>query len=149
MKAYWIFAISLTVAYIIYYAVNIVRDLYGKKENNPSNEETFEIDSADEQEEMSVSVSESDTGFSIGDETFETNILPEDKDDGKKSEADREKQAQAEFERKKAQVEAEMEEAYPCMSDAYNQEELRMALVNKGISGNRPALKWTSSIDHL
>ena len=41
MKAYWIFAISLTVAYIIYYAVNIVRDLYGKKEDNPSDEETL------------------------------------------------------------------------------------------------------------
>lgn len=31
MKAYFIFAIALTVAYIIYYAVMIARDLYGKK----------------------------------------------------------------------------------------------------------------------
>lgn len=31
MKSYWIFAIILTVAYVIYYAVNIARDLYGKK----------------------------------------------------------------------------------------------------------------------
>ena len=128
---------------------NIVRDLYGKKEDNPSDEETFEIDFADEQEEMSVSVAESDTGFSIGDETFETNIIPEDRGEDKASEADREKQVQAEFERKKAQVESLMEETRPCFSDAYDQENLRMTLINKGISGNRPALKWTSSIDHL
>lgn len=30
MKAYFIFAIALTVAYIIYYAAMIARDLYGK-----------------------------------------------------------------------------------------------------------------------
>ena len=98
---------------------------------------------------MSVSVAESDTGFSIGDETFETNIIPEDRGEDKASEADREKQVQAEFERKKAQVESLMEETRPCFSDAYDQENLRMTLINKGISGNRPALKWTSSIDHL
>lgn len=31
MKSYWIFATILTVAYVIYYAVNIARDLYRKK----------------------------------------------------------------------------------------------------------------------
>lgn len=149
MRIYWIFAICLTVAYIIYYAVNIVRDLYGKKDGNPSGEETFEVDYADEQE-TSVSVAESETGFSIGDETFETNIASEEHDDdNKEDEVDREKRAQAEFDRKKAQFESEMEEARPCLSDAYDQHTLRMALVNKGISGNRPALKWTSSIDRL
>lgn len=149
MKAYWIFAIILTVVYAIYYAVNIVRDLYGKPGEKKSDEETFEVDSADEQEDMSVHVAESDTGFSIGDETFETNIIPDESAEGKESEADRERQAQAEFERKKAQMESVMEETRPCLSDAYDQENLRLALVNKGISGNRPALKWTSSIDRL
>lgn len=150
MRAFWIFAICLTVAYIIYYAVTIVRDLYGKPGEKRSDEETFEVvPSDDDPEEMSVSVAESDTGFSIGDETFKTNIIPEDSGDGKESEADREQQAQAEFERKKAQFESVMEETRPCLSDAYDQENLRLALVNKGISGNRPVLKWTSAIDRL
>ena len=35
MKAYFIFAIALTVAYIIYYAVMIARDLYGLKSATP------------------------------------------------------------------------------------------------------------------
>lgn len=149
MKAYWIFAISLTVVYAIYYAFNIVRDLYGKKDGNASDEETFEVDSADEQEEASISVAESDTGFSIGDETFETNIGSEAHDDDIESDADREKRAQEEFERKKAAFESGMEDAHPCLSDAYDQESLRKALVNKGISDNRPELKWTPSIDRL
>lgn len=83
MRAFWIFAICLTVAYIIYYAVTIVRDLYGKPGEKRSDEETFEVvPSDDDPEEMSVSVAESDTGFSIGDETFETNIIPEESGDG-------------------------------------------------------------------
>lgn len=31
MKSYFIFTIVLTVAYLVYYAVIIVQDLYGKK----------------------------------------------------------------------------------------------------------------------
>ena len=33
MKSYFIFTIVLTVAYLVYYAVIIVQDLYGKKGN--------------------------------------------------------------------------------------------------------------------
>ncbi len=33
MSSYFIFALVLTVLYIVYYAVNITRDLYGKKGN--------------------------------------------------------------------------------------------------------------------
>ena len=39
MSPFLIFAISLTIAYAIYYAVMITRDLYGKKEEAKSNEE--------------------------------------------------------------------------------------------------------------
>lgn len=134
MRAYWIFAVCLTVVYIIYYAVNIVRDLYGKKDEKPSGEEFFEVDSVDEQEESGVRVCESERGFSIGSETFETNIVCEERSDDRETDAEREKRAQAEFERKKSQMESEMETARPCLSDAYDQEALRMALVNKGIS---------------
>ena len=33
MSSYFIFAIALTVAYIIYFAVMIMQDLYGKKKD--------------------------------------------------------------------------------------------------------------------
>lgn len=150
MRAYWIFVICLTVAYIIYYAVNIVRDLYGKKDENKSNEETFEVSTSDEDaEDASISVTESDTGFSIGDESYETTVAADDEDDNQQSEADKKKDADAAFERRKALAESEMEDIRPCLSDEYTQEELRMTLINKGISGNRPALVWKSSIDKL
>lgn len=92
MRAFWVFAICLTVAYIIYYAVTIVRDLYGKPGEKKSNEETFEVASLDDDpEETGVSVAESETGFSIGDENYETSIAPDESTDDKESEADREK----------------------------------------------------------
>lgn len=47
-----IFAISLTIAYVIYYAVMITRDLYGKKEENKSNEEVFDVSSITEEEAL-------------------------------------------------------------------------------------------------
>lgn len=63
MSPFLIFAISLTIAYAIYYAVMITRDLYGKKEEAKSNEEVFDISNITE-EEAAVAVNESDGGFS-------------------------------------------------------------------------------------
>lgn len=55
MKAYFIFAIALTVAYIIYYAAMIARDLYGKNgEKIKSGEEEFDVSDFDEEESVSV-----------------------------------------------------------------------------------------------
>ena len=72
MKSYWIFAIILTVAYVIYYAVNIARDLYGKKSQGRTSEEIFELDPDDGQD--SVNVTESETGFNVGTERYETDF---------------------------------------------------------------------------
>ena len=74
MKAYFIFAIALTVAYIIYYAAMIARDLYGKNgEKIKSGEEEFDVSDFDEEE--SVSVVENDKGFNIGDNEYETHYI--------------------------------------------------------------------------
>ena len=43
MKSYFIFTIVLTVAYLVYYAVIIVQDLYGKKGNGKPEEEVFHL----------------------------------------------------------------------------------------------------------
>ena len=69
MESYLIFAIVLTVAYIIYYAVIIAQELYGKKREEKTEEEVFDLDPS---EEESVAVTESDTGFSVGGEQYET-----------------------------------------------------------------------------
>ena len=72
MSPFVIFAISLTIAYVIYYAVMITRDLYGKKEENKSNEEVFDVSSITEEEDA-VAVNESDGGFSIANKQYDTN----------------------------------------------------------------------------
>ena len=76
MSPFVIFAISLTIAYVIYYAVMITRDLYGKKEENKSNEEVFDVSSITE-EESAVAVNESDGGFSIANKQYDTSYQNE------------------------------------------------------------------------
>ena len=71
MSPFVIFAISLTIAYVIYYAVMITRDLYGKKEETKSNEEVFDVSNITE-EEAAVAVNESDGGFSIANKQYDT-----------------------------------------------------------------------------
>lgn len=71
MSPFVIFAISLTIAYVIYYAVMITRDLYGKKEENKSNEEVFDVSNITE-EEAAVAVNESDGGFCIANKQYDT-----------------------------------------------------------------------------
>lgn len=71
MSPFVIFAISLTIEYVIYYAVMITRDLYGKKEENKSNEEVFDVSSITE-EDAAVAVNESDGGFSIANKLYDT-----------------------------------------------------------------------------
>ena len=48
MNSYFIFAIVLTVAYIIYYAVIIAHDLYGKKGTDKPDEEVFDLGAPEE-----------------------------------------------------------------------------------------------------
>ena len=75
MDSYFTFAIVLTVLYVVYYAVVIVQDVYGKKGTDKPGEEIFELDPEDIKEE-SVKVSENETGFSIGNEKYDTEAQP-------------------------------------------------------------------------
>lgn len=59
-----IFALVLTVAYAIYYAVVIAKDLQGKKGHTNSTEEVFDLEGMEEEE--SVEVSEAGDGFQVG-----------------------------------------------------------------------------------
>ena len=50
MSPFVIFVIVLTIIYIIYYAVMITRDLYGKKEDHKTQEEVFDVSDMVEEE---------------------------------------------------------------------------------------------------
>ena len=59
-----IFALVLTIAYVLYYAVVIAKDLQGKKGIVNSTEEVFDLN--DMKEEESVEVSETADSFQVG-----------------------------------------------------------------------------------
>lgn len=59
-----IFALVLTIAYVLYYAVVVAKDLQGKKGIANSTEEVFDLD--DMEEEESVEVSETADSFQVG-----------------------------------------------------------------------------------
>ena len=72
MSPFMIFAVVLTFAYIVYFAVTIMRDLYGKKDEGQKHEsETIEVAGMTD-EESPVSVSEDESGFHIGDDDDDT-----------------------------------------------------------------------------
>lgn len=64
MSPFMIFALVLTIAYVIYYAVVIAKDLQGKKGRANSTEEVFDLDGMEDEE--SVEVSEAGDGFQVG-----------------------------------------------------------------------------------
>ena len=65
MSPFAIFAIVLTIAYIIYYGVTISRDLYGKKGQENETEEVFDVSKMSEIEEPTP-VTEDGDSFVIG-----------------------------------------------------------------------------------
>ena len=73
MSSYLIFVLVLTAIYIIYYAVIITKDLYGKKDEAKTNEEVFDVSGMADTEE-SVAVEENDGGFSIGGNSYDTQV---------------------------------------------------------------------------
>lgn len=148
MDAYFIFAIVLTVAYVLYYAIVIAHDLYGKKGTDKPEEEVFDVGASEEED--SVTVTESETGFNIGGESYETEstaITPEASPE--EGETEKPDTAQEKLERLKAEAEEQMEETEPYLSDARTSEEMYKAMIAKGRSGDRPEIKWKPIQDRL
>ena len=148
MESYFIFAIVLTVLYVIYYAVNIARDLYGKKDNGKTDEEVFDLGLVDATEE-SISISENETGFSIGSEKYDTEVEAVVTPVVQDSDAKQEETAHIRFERLKAKAEERMEDSVPYLSDPFTSEEMYKAMVSRGCPENRPELKWKPVKDKL
>lgn len=76
MTPYAIFAIVLTIAYIIYYGYNISKDIYGKIGENTDSEGTFDIGAISD-EVIATPVREMNGGFALGDSEV-TGIVKED-----------------------------------------------------------------------
>lgn len=73
MSVFGVFATVLTIIYVIYYAWMIGRDLYGKKDQQTSKQETFEF-TTEETEEMITEVIEKGDGFSFSSDPEEEEI---------------------------------------------------------------------------
>ena len=124
--------LALTVAYIIYYAVMVARDLYDKNgEKIKSGEEELEVSNFDEEE--SVSVVENDKGFNIGDNEYETHYIGETRNvSGETNHAD-EKTKQDVIEALNNKVKANTEETRVTFSNPYNSAELYKLMMQNGI----------------
>ena len=68
-----IFVLVLTAVYIIYYAVIVTKDLYGKKDDAKTTEEVFDVSNMADAEE-SITVEENNRGFSIGGNSYDTQV---------------------------------------------------------------------------
>ena len=146
MSSYFIFAIALTVAYIIYFAVMIMQDLYGKKKNGKNDVEEFSVtDDTDE----GVQVSESDSGFSIGEEDYTTEYLEQENaqtvDDNQKASSDTPSPV-AEI---KSQIDESMDTVESFMSNPCTDEQLQLALINGGHIDDKTELDWKKVINEL
>lgn len=148
MNSYFIFALVLTVAYVIYYAAVITHDLYGKKGTDKKDEEVFDI-GAPEVEEESVAVTESETGFSIGDESYDTESETTVQETPSEKSVNNPTTAQEKLERLKAEAEERMEATVPYLSDERTSEEMYKAMIAKGRVDNRPEIMWNPIQDRL
>ena len=146
MSSYFIFAIALTVAYIIYFAVMIMQDLYGKKKDGKNDVEEFSVtDDPDE----GVQVSESDSGFSIGEEDYTTEYLEQENaqtvDDNQKASSDTPSTV-AEI---KSKIDESMDTVESFMSNPCTDEQLQLALINGGHIDDKTELDWKKVINEL
>ncbi len=143
MSPFFIFAIVLTVAYLIYYTVVILHDLYGKKEEKKPEEEFFEIDTSEDAEE-SVEVSESEMGFSVGGNDYEMGMdepspvpVAGRQENTKDERASRGKA----LEKVKAKVETKLEEFNSEMSNPYYDQQLYKLMMSGGRMDGHPAIE--------
>ena len=132
MKAYFIFVLVLTVAYVVYYAIAIAKDLHGNSDKKKSDEEEFDVSEFNAEE--SVSVVENDKGFNVGDNEYETHYVDETQSVSDNKESDSEKPKQDVIAALNSRVKANMEEARVTFSNPYNSADLYKLMVEKGLA---------------
>ncbi len=138
MSPFAIFAIVLTIGYVFYFGIVIANDLYGKKGQENTNEEHFDVSSMQDTEE-STQVDEDGDSFRIGNESTS--------DERQKTEANHtdnnpvatdnppEEEVQESIVAKKiAHLEENMEETMPGSSYAMGKSVLHKALLSCEVS---------------
>ena len=138
MSPFAIFAIVLTIGYIFYFGIVIAHDLYGKKGQENTNEEHFDVSSMQDTEE-STQVDEDGDSFRIGNESTSDNSPKTETNhtDNNKTKTDNppEEEPQESIVAKKiAHLEENMEETMPDSSYAMGKSELHKALLCGGVS---------------
>ncbi len=146
MSAYFIFIIVLTVVYVLYYSIVIVQDLYGKKGEATTSEEVIDVSSMDDDNE-SVAVVESDNGFSIGDNDYETHVdvVREEPEQSIQSDEDSASRLKSAL----ANMEANMEHTDVTMSHPADAETVRMAIATGGKLPKNAEMEWTPIIKEV
>lgn len=148
MGSYFIFALVLTVLYIVYFAVNIIRDLYGKKGTEKTDEEVFDLGPMDSTEE-SVEVSRTRPGSKS--EMKHTarrlylplRLPPKTATPGKRW------NSQGSARTAESQGRGTDGKGRTYLSDGFTDEEMYKAMISKGRLDNRPSLKWRPVKDKL
>lgn len=167
MSSYLIFVLVLTAVYIIYYAVIVTKDLYGKKDDAKTTEEVFDVSNMADAEE-SITVEENNGGFSIGGNSYDTQVdavadygvreaasYNDNIVEAGQNESDRmnggyvgneanassgeygDTDKESAFEKLKAKMEEQLEETETYMSNPLTDKELYTAMIMRD-----PKLKW-------
>lgn len=134
MKSFVIFAIVLTVVYVIYYTVVIVQDLYGKPKEEKSQAESFDLSDMTDEDE-SITVTESEGGFSVGDNRYDTSLEGQQPTD---TNTTRQANGVSVLNKVNAKLEGKLEEVQAASEDGMYSDELFRLMMAKGISFGHP-----------
>lgn len=134
MKSFVIFAIVLTVVYVIYYTVVIVQDLYGKPKEEKNQAESFDLSDMTNEDE-SISVTESEGGFSVGDNRYDTSLEGQQPTD---TDATRQANGVSVLTKVNAKLEGKLEEVQATSEDGMYSDELFRLMMTKGIRPGHP-----------
>ena len=169
MKSFVIFAIVVTVIYIIYYTVIIVQDLYGKPKDEKSQGESFDVSDMTDEDD-SVTVSENEGGFSVGESQYQTDYEERQMESGNVQDAiavgqesvisggalsesvptsNTSQPSVSVADKLHAKVDDKLEETEYSFSDPVYAEELNKLLLAKGIRPGRTSVKVISNINEL
>lgn len=138
MSPFAIFAIVLTIGYIFYFGIVIAHDLYGKKSQENTNEEHFDVSSMHDTEE-STQVDEDGDSFRIGNERMSDNSLNTttnytDNNQTLSNTSLKGQPKESEAAKIIAHLEENMEETIPGCSYAMSKSELHKALLSGEVS---------------
>ena len=138
MSPFAIFAIVLTIGYIFYFGIVIAHDLYGKKGQENTNEEHFDVSSMQDAEE-STQVDEDGDSFRIGnectsDDSPKTETNHTDNNQTKTDNSPEEEPQESIVAKKIAHLEENMEKTMPGNSYAMGSSELHKALLSGEVS---------------